>query len=194
VYRPNALKKKLLAGKKVVGCWSMIGSPVVSEILGLVGFDFLLNRPGAHTPAVWEKAYGVAPPKGFGHGAEPVSSVYAHLFPELMRPDLAEAPGNGRRFLGFETASYGGLAPRFRRLVFRSIPEEIARISAVRTGAVHLVGSISPNQADSLQRAGQVQVPKTDSNRTMVVQFNKATAPADNPLFRPAVGLAINRE
>ncbi|MCC7347550.1 MAG: hypothetical protein IT538_09160 [Variibacter sp.] len=42
MYRPNALKQKLLAGKKVVGCWSMIGSPVVTEILGLAGFDFLL--------------------------------------------------------------------------------------------------------------------------------------------------------
>jgi 4-hydroxy-2-oxoheptanedioate aldolase len=42
MYRPNALKRKLLAGRKVIGCWSMIGSPVVTEILGLAGFDFLL--------------------------------------------------------------------------------------------------------------------------------------------------------
>lgn len=42
MYRPNALKRKLLAGKKAIGCWSMIGNPVVTEILGLAGFDFLL--------------------------------------------------------------------------------------------------------------------------------------------------------
>jgi 4-hydroxy-2-oxoheptanedioate aldolase len=42
VYRPNALKQKLAAGRKVLGCWSMIGNPVVTEILGLAGFDFLL--------------------------------------------------------------------------------------------------------------------------------------------------------
>jgi 2-keto-3-deoxy-L-rhamnonate aldolase RhmA len=35
VYRPNALKQKLAAGRKVLGCWSMIGNPVVTEILGL---------------------------------------------------------------------------------------------------------------------------------------------------------------
>jgi 4-hydroxy-2-oxoheptanedioate aldolase len=42
VYRPNALKRKLAAGKKVLGCWTAIGSPVVTEILGLAGFDYLL--------------------------------------------------------------------------------------------------------------------------------------------------------
>jgi peptide/nickel transport system substrate-binding protein len=90
--------------------------------------------------------------------------------------------------------SYGGPPPHYKRLVFRPIPEEIARISAVRTGAAHLVTSISPNQADSLDRAKQVKVLRADSTRTMVVQFNKLAAPADNPLFRRAVALAINRD
>ena len=90
--------------------------------------------------------------------------------------------------------TYGGTPPRFRRLVVRAVPEEIARIAAVRTGAAHLVTSISPNQADSLQRAAQVQVLTADSNRTMVVQFNKEVAPGDDPRFRRAVGLAVNRD
>jgi 4-hydroxy-2-oxoheptanedioate aldolase len=42
MYRPNATKQKLAAGRKVLGCWTMTGSPVVTEILGLAGFDFLL--------------------------------------------------------------------------------------------------------------------------------------------------------
>ncbi len=54
--------------------------------------------------------------------------------------------------------TYGGPAPRFKKLLIRGVPEEIARISAVRTGEIHLATSISPNQADSLQRGGQVQV------------------------------------
>ena len=90
--------------------------------------------------------------------------------------------------------TYGGPPPRFKRLLIRAVPEEIARISAVRTGAAHLVTSISPNQADSLQHAGQVQVLTVASNRTMVVQFNKEAAPANDPRFRRAVGLAVNRD
>jgi peptide/nickel transport system substrate-binding protein len=91
--------------------------------------------------------------------------------------------------------SYGdGASPRWRRIVFRPIPEEIARISAVKTGEAQLVTSISPNPAEALQRAGAVQVLRVESNRVMVVQFNKLAAPADDPRFRRAVGLAINRD
>lgn len=65
-----------------------------------------------HTPEVWAEAYGPGGAKAFGHGAEPLASVYTHLLPELMRPDLREAPANGKSFLGFETAGFG--AVRFR--------------------------------------------------------------------------------
>lgn len=84
--------------------------------------------------------------------------------------------------------------PRYRRLVFRPIPEEIARISAVKTGAVHLVTSLSPSQAGSLQGAEGIRVLSAPSNRVMVVQFNKLAEPANDPRFRRAVGLAINRD
>jgi creatinine amidohydrolase len=62
-----------------------------------------------HTPQVWNEAYGVPAGKGFGHGAEPIGSVYAYLFPGLLRPDLLERPQNGKRFLGFEAAGFGGV-------------------------------------------------------------------------------------
>lgn len=71
-----------------------------------------INLWRLHTPSVWTEAYGVPAGQGFGHGAEPVSSAYACLFPALMRPDLAEQPRNQKRFLGFETAGLG--AVRFR--------------------------------------------------------------------------------
>jgi len=73
-----------------------------------------INLWRLHTPQLWTQAYGVPPNKGFGHGAEPVGSVYAHLFPDATRPDLAEAPANGKPFMGFETAGFG--AVRFRGL------------------------------------------------------------------------------
>lgn len=91
--------------------------------------------------------------------------------------------------------SYGGPdKPKFKRLVFRPIPEEIARISAVKTGAVHLVTSLSPSQAGNLKESEGVKVLSAGSNRVMVVQFNKMAEPANDPRFRRAVGYAINRE
>ena len=36
------LKQKLLKNKKVLGCWTSLDNEITSELLALVGFDFLL--------------------------------------------------------------------------------------------------------------------------------------------------------
>lgn len=42
VYRQNRLKARLRAGAPALGCWLFMGSPVVSELLALAGFDGLI--------------------------------------------------------------------------------------------------------------------------------------------------------
>lgn len=42
MFRTNRLKERLLAGARAYGCWVGGGSPTNAEILGHVGFDFLL--------------------------------------------------------------------------------------------------------------------------------------------------------
>ncbi|MBN2502963.1 MAG: hypothetical protein JXB38_19445, partial [Anaerolineales bacterium] len=37
----NKVKTKLLAGQPTLGCWNLIGHPVVAEILAQAGFDWL---------------------------------------------------------------------------------------------------------------------------------------------------------
>jgi len=61
------------------------------------------------TPEVWAEAYGVPAGRVSGHGAERLSSVYTHLFPQYMRPDLRETPANGKNFMGFEIAGVSGV-------------------------------------------------------------------------------------
>ncbi len=46
---PNSFKKRLLAGEKLIGCWSSLASPITTEILGLAGFDWIL-LDGEHSP------------------------------------------------------------------------------------------------------------------------------------------------
>jgi len=46
---PNSFKRDLLAGKKLMGCWSSLASPITAEILGLAGFDWIL-LDGEHSP------------------------------------------------------------------------------------------------------------------------------------------------
>jgi 2-dehydro-3-deoxyglucarate aldolase len=46
---PNTFRRDVLAGKRLVGCWSSLANPITSEILGLAGFDWLLFD-GEHSP------------------------------------------------------------------------------------------------------------------------------------------------
>ena len=46
---PNQFKKDLQAGKRLIGCWSSLASPITAEVLGVAGFDWIL-LDGEHSP------------------------------------------------------------------------------------------------------------------------------------------------
>jgi 2-dehydro-3-deoxyglucarate aldolase len=46
---PNSFKQDLLAGKRLIGCWSSLASPIATEVLGVAGFDWIL-LDGEHSP------------------------------------------------------------------------------------------------------------------------------------------------
>ncbi|TBW41408.1 2-dehydro-3-deoxyglucarate aldolase [Siculibacillus lacustris] len=46
---PNQFRRDVVAGKRLIGCWSALGSPITAEVLGLAGFDWLL-LDGEHAP------------------------------------------------------------------------------------------------------------------------------------------------
>jgi 2-dehydro-3-deoxyglucarate aldolase len=39
---PNNFRRDLRAGKRLIGCWASLGSPVTTEVLGVAGFDWIL--------------------------------------------------------------------------------------------------------------------------------------------------------
>jgi 2-dehydro-3-deoxyglucarate aldolase len=45
----NSFRHDLLGGKRLIGCWSSLASPLTTEVLGLAGFDWLL-LDGEHGP------------------------------------------------------------------------------------------------------------------------------------------------
>jgi creatinine amidohydrolase len=55
--------------------------------------------------SVWRAAHGADASRARGHGADPVSSAYRYLFPELYRADLAEAAAAGGELIGLKTAN-----------------------------------------------------------------------------------------
>ena len=46
---PNQFRKNLRAGKRLIGCWASLASPITTEILGLAQFDWIL-LDGEHSP------------------------------------------------------------------------------------------------------------------------------------------------
>lgn len=42
MFRPNAIKRRLASGKNALGCWTVLASPPVIELLAFCGFDYLL--------------------------------------------------------------------------------------------------------------------------------------------------------
>jgi 2-dehydro-3-deoxyglucarate aldolase len=46
---PNQFKQDLLAGKRLIGCWASLASPITAEVLGVAGFDWVL-LDGEHSP------------------------------------------------------------------------------------------------------------------------------------------------
>jgi 2-dehydro-3-deoxyglucarate aldolase len=39
---PNRFRQDLLAGRRLIGCWLSLGSPITTEVVGVAGFDWLL--------------------------------------------------------------------------------------------------------------------------------------------------------
>jgi 2-dehydro-3-deoxyglucarate aldolase len=39
---PNTFRRDLRAGKRLIGCWASLGSPITTEVLGVAGFDWIL--------------------------------------------------------------------------------------------------------------------------------------------------------
>ena len=46
---PNRFKQDLVAGRRLIGCWCSLASPITTEVLGLAGFDWIL-LDGEHSP------------------------------------------------------------------------------------------------------------------------------------------------
>jgi len=46
---PNTFKLDLLAGKRLIGCWSSLANAITTEVLGVAGFDWIL-LDAEHSP------------------------------------------------------------------------------------------------------------------------------------------------
>jgi creatinine amidohydrolase len=60
--------------------------------------------------SIWQQIHGADAAKAKGHGADPLTSVYMTLLPELLRPDLADSTPPAGKMLGLPTSGLGAVA------------------------------------------------------------------------------------
>lgn len=83
--------------------------------------------------------------------------------------------------------------PAYDRLVFRTIPEESARVAALLTGEVGFIEGVSRNSQDLIENSGRGRL--TNSMGIMnYIGLNTYEKPFDDQRVRQALNYGINRE
>jgi peptide/nickel transport system substrate-binding protein len=91
-------------------------------------------------------------------------------------------------------ADHWGGAPKIENLIFRPVPAETSRSSALLSGELDVVPALPPILVSRLQSASDVSVVLVPGNRVMYIGFNSQAAPLNNLKLRQAIDCGINRE
>lgn len=84
--------------------------------------------------------------------------------------------------------------PKLATLRYRIMPEESARLAAIRTGEIQLTAIADPLTVESAQQSEGVAVLEQDTTDYYLLGLNCAEAPFDDPKVRQALSLAIDRQ
>lgn len=88
---------------------------------------------------------------------------------------------------------YPGRSAHLDRVVFRIMPEEGARLVALETGEVDLVGDVPPDAAKRLESGGKVRIAANGGRKFYYLQWNFANTLFASPEVRKAMSLAVDR-
>ncbi len=128
------------------------------------------------------------------------------ILPENAAEDLdltTEANGTGPFRLESSNASstvltaheeYWGGTPSIGGVEFRYITEPAAALTALQNGEVQWTDNVPPQQIESLQDDGSVELQTTPSVDYWYLSMNYARAPFDNRDVRRAIAYAVDRE
>lgn len=84
--------------------------------------------------------------------------------------------------------------PATPNLVYNIMPEESARLAAVRTAEINLTTMVDPVTIDTAKADENVVVLEQDTSDYYLLGFNTSVAPFDNLQVRQALSMAIDRQ
>ncbi|USG63898.1 ABC transporter substrate-binding protein [Brevibacillus ruminantium] len=83
--------------------------------------------------------------------------------------------------------------PKLDKVVFKVIPENTARLTALTSGEIDLMDGLNPDDADAVKENKDLQLILRPSMNVGYLAFNTEKKPFDNPKVRQAIGHAINK-
>jgi ABC-type transport system substrate-binding protein len=89
---------------------------------------------------------------------------------------------------------YWGGAPKIKKLTFKFVPEDAARVVMLETGEADAIMRVPPTDAQRLDSNPNVNVVKASSVRVIYIGFNAQAEPFNNPKVRQAMNHAVNKE
>jgi len=84
--------------------------------------------------------------------------------------------------------------PYLDKLIFRSIPDNSARFTALQSGEIDLMDGLNPDDVKSVESNPDLQLFKRPSMNVGYLGFNVEKPPFDNPKVRVALNYAVNKE
>jgi peptide/nickel transport system substrate-binding protein len=118
---------------------------------------------------------------------KPVGSG-AYRFVEWVKDDRLVMEAN-RDWWGWE-----GKAPSVERVVWKPIPDDFARISALERGEVDIITNVPPDQIPIIRGGRSTQVVSVPATRTVTFWINATQPPTSDKRVRQAMHYALDVE
>ncbi len=99
----------------------------------------------------------------------------------------------GDRLVLVRNDQYWGRKAFLRRVIFRAIPDNAARLQALQTGEVQGYDLVEPQDIPTIKRNSKLKVLDRPAFNVAYVTINQKVKPFDNPLVRQAVAHGLDR-
>ncbi|MBD2104043.1 ABC transporter substrate-binding protein [Leptolyngbya sp. FACHB-261] len=84
--------------------------------------------------------------------------------------------------------------PKAQRVIFRAIPENATRLTALKSGEIDLMDDLDPDAVSQVSSDNNLELLKRPSFNVGYIAMNNTKKPFDNPKVRQALAHAVNKQ